>query len=94
MFKKEDFIFNEGFSLYHLYFYNLRDDVMLVLESPSRSNLTEDDTCFVTINIDGINDDGEEGFNIELGRSRVSQIAEYLNENRKEIIGMIFKWMF
>lgn len=78
MFKKEDFIFNEGFSLDHLYFYNLRDDVMLILESPSRSNLTEDDTCFVTINI-------------ELGRSRVSQIVEYLNENRKEIIGIIFK---
>jgi len=75
MFKKEDFIFNEGLSLDHLYFYNLRDDVMLILESPSRSNLTEDD-------------------NIELGRSRISQIVEYLNENRKEIIGMIFKWMF
>jgi len=72
MFKKEDFIFNEGLSLDHLYFYNLRDDVMLILESPSRSNLTEDD-------------------NIELGRSRISQIVEYLNENRKEIIGMIFK---
>lgn len=90
MFKKEDFIFNEGFSLDYLYFYNLREDVSLVLESPSRSNLSENDICFIQFTINGDNEEGDDDFNIVLGRTRVSQMIDYLNENRKEIVRVLY----